>query len=128
MGKKDLDKRTDLYSFGVMLYEMVVGRVPFNADTPFAIIHDHIYTPLPLPHLVNPNVPEAVERIFFKSLAKERDDRYADVSMLVQAFKEAWEEAGVPMQGTFVRLSQALKPAVVKPVSNVEPMKTVSEN
>src|SRR5258706_3143318 len=128
MGKKDLDQRTDLYSFGVMLYEMVVGRVPFNADTPFAIIHDHIYTPLPLPHLVNPNVPEAVERILLKSLAKERDDRYADVSMLVQAFKDAWEEAGVPMQGTFVRLSQALKPVVVKPVSNVEPMKAVAEN
>jgi serine/threonine protein kinase len=128
MGKKDLDQRTDLYSFGVMLYEMVVGRVPFNADTPFAIIHDHIYTPLPLPHLVNPNVPEPVERVLLKSLAKERDDRYEDVSMLVQAFKDAWEEAGVPMQGTFVRLSQALKPAVVKPISNIESKKTVAQN
>jgi len=111
MGKKDLDARTDLYSFGVMLYEMVVGQVPFNADTPFSVIHDHIYTPLPLPHKVNPNVPESVERVLLKALAKEREDRYEDVSILVQAFKDAWEEAGVPMQGTFVRLSQALKPA-----------------
>ena len=38
-------------------------RVPFNADTPFSIIHDHIYTPLPLPRIVNPNVPEPVERV-----------------------------------------------------------------
>ena len=123
LGKKDLDVRTDLYSFGVMLYEMVVGQVPFNADTPFSVIHDHIYTPLPLPHTVNPKVPESVERVLLKSLAKERDDRYADVSLLVQAFKDAWEEAGVPMQGTFVRLSQALKPAITKIPPGAEPTK-----
>ncbi|HEU0294810.1 MAG TPA: serine/threonine-protein kinase [Anaerolineales bacterium] len=110
MGKSDLDQRTDLYSFGVMLYEMVVGRVPFNADTPFAIIHDHIYSPLPLPHKVNPNVPEQVERVLLKSLAKERSDRFENASQLVSAFKEAWNEAGIPMQGTFIRVSQAIQP------------------
>ena len=123
MGKKDLDARTDLYSFGVMLYEMVVGQVPFNADTPFSVIHDHIYTPLPLPHTVNPKVPETVERVLLKALAKEREDRYEDVAVLVEAFKDAWEEAGVPMQGTLVRLSQALKPAIVKTPSSVAPTK-----
>jgi serine/threonine protein kinase len=110
MGKGDLDQRTDLYSFGVMLYEMVVGRVPFNADTPFSIIHDHIYTPLPLPHIVNPNVPEPVERVLLKALAKEREDRFEDALQLVTAFKGAWNEAGMPMQGTFVRVSQSMKP------------------
>src|SRR5215510_1462361 len=109
MGKADLDARTDLYSFGVMLYEMVVGRVPFNADTPFAIIHDHIYSPLPLPHKVNPAVPEPVERVLLKSLAKERNDRFEEAGQLVAAFKGAWNEAGVPIQGTFIRVSQAMK-------------------
>jgi tetratricopeptide (TPR) repeat protein len=89
---------------------MVVGRVPFNADTPFAIIHDHIYSPLPLPHKVNPDVPEQVERVLLKALAKEREDRFEDANQLVNAFKEAWNEAGVPMQGTFIRVSQALRP------------------
>ena len=111
MGKSDLDQRTDLYSFGVMLYEMVVGRVPFNADTPFAIIHDHIYSPLPLPRKVNPNVPEQVERVLLKALAKERLDRFEEASQLVSAFKEAWTEAGIPMQGTFIRVSQAARAA-----------------
>ena len=96
MGKKDLDGRTDLYSFGVMVYEMVVGQVPFSADTPFAIIHDHIFTPLPLPRKVNPNVSEPVERVLMKSLAKERTDRYEDVNAMLIAFKEVWNPSNMP--------------------------------
>ncbi|MEW6403841.1 MAG: protein kinase [Chloroflexota bacterium] len=104
IGQKDLDEGTDIYSFGVMLYEMVVGQVPFSADTPFAIIHDHIYSPLPLPRVANPAVPEAVERVLLKSLAKERADRYKTVNEMVAAFKSAWDAAGVPIQGTGVML------------------------
>lgn len=104
MGKKDLDGGTDIYSFGVMLYEMVVGQVPFSADTPFSIIHDHIYTPLPLPIKVNPNVPEPVQRVLLKALAKDRLDRYESVEELMTAFKDAWTEAGVPMQGTAITM------------------------
>ena len=96
-GEKDLDNRTDIYSFAVMLYEMVVGQVPFSSDTPFSIIHDHIYSPLPLPHLVNPNVPDEVERVLLKALAKEREDRYESVEALNIAFKKAWDDADVDM-------------------------------
>ena len=125
MGIKELDERTDLYSFGVMLYEMVVGKVPFNADTPFSVIHDHIYSPLPLPHTVNPNVPESMERVLLKALAKERDARYENVAQMVTAFKDAWAEAGVPMQGTFIKNSQPLKP--VEQATRPVPAKTLVE-
>jgi hypothetical protein len=91
LGKKDLDEGTDIYSYGVMLYEMTVGKVPFSADTPFSIIHDHIYTPLPMPRVVNPAVPEEVERVLLKALAKERSDRYKDVKSLVKAYTQAWQ-------------------------------------
>ena len=104
MGKKDLDAGTDIYSFGVMLYEMVVGQVPFSADTPFSIIHDHIYTPLPLPMKINPKVPETVQLVLLKALAKDRIDRYESVEDLMAAFKDAWAQAGVPMQGTAITL------------------------
>lgn len=122
MGEKKLDEGTDIYSFGVMLYETVVGQVPFNADTPFSIIHDHIYSPLPMPRSINPKVPESVERVLLKALAKERADRYPDVNSLVQAFKNAWTEAGVPPQGTAI----TMRPAPVKrgpgAVARTEPM------
>ncbi|MBM3151942.1 MAG: serine/threonine protein kinase, partial [Chloroflexi bacterium] len=92
MGRKDLDEGTDIYSFGVMLYELAVGQVPFSADTPFSIIHDHIYSPLPLPQKVNPNVSDGMERVLLKALSKDRGDRYKDVHSMVDAFKKAWRE------------------------------------
>lgn len=88
-GERKLDEGTDIYSLGVVIYEMFVGRVPFNADTPFSIIHDHIYTPLPLPRDVNPTVSEPVERMLLKSLAKERTDRFGSVAELVQGLHAA---------------------------------------
>ena len=96
-GEKNLDNRTDIYSFAVMLYEMVVGQVPFSSDTPFSIIHDHIYSPLPLPHLVNPKVPDEVERVLLKALSKEREDRYESVKALTSAFKKAWDDSEVDL-------------------------------
>ncbi len=105
-GVSDLDQGTDIYSFGVLLYEMVVGRVPFNADTPFAIIHDHIYTPLPPPSRLNPNVPEVVERVLLKSLAKDRKDRFENVEQQVIAFRKAVVEG----EGAFLE-TMAVQPA-----------------
>lgn len=107
LGKKDLDNKTDIYSFGVMLYEMVVGCVPFTSDTPFSIIHDHIYSPLPLPRMINPEVPEAVERVLLKALAKDRLDRYQTVEELAHSFKQAWIDSGTPMQGTSIKIRPA---------------------
>ena len=136
MGKKDLDSGTDIYSFAVMLYEMVVGQVPFTADTPFSIIHDHIYTPLPLPMDVNPKVPEPVQRVLLKALAKDRLDRYESVGDMIIAFKQAWEDAGVPMQGTAITMrpgslktptkSQPKTPSVVEPVGKTVAVKSAA--
>jgi serine/threonine protein kinase len=96
VGESDLDAGTDIYSFGVILYQLVVGRVPFSADTPFSVVHDHIYTPLPMPRAVNPNVPSSVERVLLKALSKERKARFKDVSAMVSAFKAAVAGGDLP--------------------------------
>ncbi|MBN2303152.1 MAG: serine/threonine protein kinase, partial [Anaerolineae bacterium] len=94
-GDQNLGPGTDIYSLGVVIYEMMVGRVPFSADTPFAIIHDHIYKPLPLPSKVNPEVPVEVERVLLKALAKEPAARYASAVDMIAAFRSAVQEAGM---------------------------------
>jgi serine/threonine protein kinase len=91
-GEKNLTACTDIYSFGIVLYEIVVGRVPYNADTPFSIIHDHIYTPLPLPSEVNPKVPLGIQQVLLKALAKNPEDRYKSGNELVDAFFAAIDE------------------------------------
>ena len=140
-GEKNLDNGTDIYSFAVMLYEMVVGQVPFSSDTPFSIIHDHIYSPLPLPHLVNPNVPDEVERVLLKALSKERPDRYENVEALSIAFKQAWDDTDVDMAdltmtspirkpGPIDPLPTPAAPAIVPTASTVAPeaqAKTVAQ-
>ena len=88
-GLSDLDVRTDIYSLGVVLYELLVGRVPFQADTPYAVVHDHIFTPLPMPRSLRPDLPEPFERVLLKALAKERGDRYAAVTDLLAALEKA---------------------------------------
>ncbi|NDJ86199.1 MAG: serine/threonine protein kinase [Chloroflexi bacterium] len=88
-GRRDLNAGTDIYSLGVVLYELVVGRVPFTSDTAYSIIHDHIYKPLPQPSEMNPAVPREVEGVLAKALAKPREDRYRTAGELAAAFKNA---------------------------------------
>jgi len=89
MGSRDLDNRTDIYSLGVVMYELVVGRVPFSADTPFAIIHDHIYRELPAPDKVNPEITPEVSAVLEKALSKSPSDRHNSAAEMISAFKSA---------------------------------------
>jgi serine/threonine-protein kinase len=84
-----MDVRSDIYSLGVVLYEMVTGRVPFDADTPFAVVIKHMNEPLPLPHVLYAGVPDAVERVVLKALAKAPEDRYQTAEEMVQAVHQA---------------------------------------
>jgi serine/threonine protein kinase len=118
-GGKDLGSGTDIYSLGVVMYELFVGRVPFDSDTPFSIIHDHIYSELPLPRDINPNVSEEVQRVLLKALAKDPLDRFAEVTELVSAVERALQ--GIPVD---VDLSSTIP---VPPEAIPEPKETAAQ-
>ena len=85
----EIDHRSDLYSLGVVLYEMATGRVPFAGESPREILIQHIQHAPPAPRAFNPNLPEGIEEVLLRALAKEPAARYTCAAELVEALRSA---------------------------------------
>ena len=87
----DIDGRSDLYSLGIVMYRMLTGELPFQAETTVEIILQHLRTPPKAPHKLKPElaIPEAVSSIVMKALEKDREKRYATGAEMAAAIKKA---------------------------------------
>jgi serine/threonine protein kinase len=83
----DVSAQTDVYAFGVLLYEMLTGQVPFPGETPVAIILAHLHQPPPPPRGMVPSITEAVEAVVLKCLAKDPADRFDNARDVIRALE-----------------------------------------
>jgi len=107
---RETDARSDIYSLGVLLFNLVTGTVPFQSKNDYELMHAHIEKPAPTPRSFVPELPEALERAVLRALAKSPDDRFATTGEFKAALGE-YETAPV---------GEPLAPAQPAPNSSVQ--------
>jgi serine/threonine protein kinase len=91
-----LDSRSDQYSLGIILYKMATGRLPFDAETPMAIVLQHIQEQVPRPSRFNRDLSASEEKVIVKTLAKQRGDRFPSMTELNKAYQAALDGRRMP--------------------------------
>ena len=116
--------QSDLYSLGIVLYEMVTGRKPYIADTPVSLLLKQATEPLPSPHQFVADLPEATEFLLVKSLARDPRDRFADMKALIRAMEALLASAPTvqsPQLDPDAPYKETLAPPVVSTSTQIEP-------
>jgi eukaryotic-like serine/threonine-protein kinase len=91
---EDVDGRTDLYAVGAVLFELVTGRIAFDADSDFQLMMQQLNEPPPLPSTIAADVPPSIDQIVLKSMEKKRDARYTSAAAFRVALLDAVRQGG----------------------------------
>jgi serine/threonine protein kinase len=114
-----VDGRSDVYSLGIVFYEMVTGRTPYRADTPMAIAIKLVNDPLPRPRQFVPGLPPQAEQVIFKAVAKQVDDRYLDMGAFAAALESLAAAVPAAKRGT----TMTVPAAAAQPAEPIAPQK-----
>lgn len=127
---KPLDLRADIYSVGVIMYELFTGRVPFEADSFMGILTKHITTAPQPPRQLAPDreIPEAVERIILRAMAKELAERYATMAELLYDLEEVASELAPAVLASLPRTTGGLKQVASVPSGIIPIAKAVDSS
>lgn len=94
----DVDTRADLYSLGILLFQLVTGTTPFRGETPMQIAAQHLRLPPPSPQMLRPDLPIRAEQVIKRAMAKKPSDRYLRAKDLANAFHQALLDAGIELE------------------------------
>ncbi len=123
-----VDTRSDIYSLGVVMYEMMSGRPPYDGDSPVSVAIQHINGGAPMPSTMNPNIPGGLEQIIMKAMAHEISDRYVSATRMLSDMDEFRKDPTLLFDYNAPPLDAVTKlppPLVLHP--EPQPGKTVAE-
>jgi serine/threonine protein kinase len=115
-----IDGRSDIYSLGVVLFELITGREPYQAETPMALLLKHMNEPMPAARDFREGVPDSIEEVLAKSTAKDPDNRYSSTREMSDAFEHAIRTQGeIRVSASTQADSQKDTPASPRAVTDV---------
>ena len=93
-----VDNRSDIYSLGVVMYEMLTGRAPYDGESPVAVAIKHINAGAPMPSTINPNIPGGLEQITMHAMCANLEERYASATQMLYDLEEFRKDPNILFQ------------------------------